>query len=233
LRAARLASLLGPPAAFALVLLAAGFLDAPATAGEMATITAAFVLFGSNVVFTPTVVGEGSALRLGTWELAAWSAFLSCAFAFFWCFNVELLERIPGLGPRVHAARANAAETVAFRPWLRRWATLGVVAFVISPLPGSGSMGGSLVARLIGLSRTRAFVAVSAASAVVSAGYAAFGSAIEAFCRAHHVSLPVRIAGAVVALVLLVLALRWLSIRHALPRRAAALAPVPQNPDTR
>ncbi len=192
----------------------------PRVAAELVIAATATVAIGTPVILGAAALGEGTIRYLSTWDLCAVVAYMTVAGAFFWSFNLDLLQHAPWIGPRLARARVAAVRTLAVRPWIRRWATFGVAFFVFLPLPGSGSLGGSIVGRLVGLSRIRCFLAVGIAGALVCLGYAWFGVEIDSWAKAHAVSVPVRIASVVASLVCVWLLLKWAG--HLTRRRPTA-----------
>ncbi len=88
------------------------------------------------------------------------------------------------------------------------------------PLWVTTTLHGSIVGRLVGLSRIRCFLAVGIAGALVCLGYAWFGVEIDSWAKAHAVSVPVRIASVVASLVCVWLLLKWAG--HLTRRRPTA-----------
>jgi hypothetical protein len=197
--------------------------------GAAAAVLGAFVAFlgvGSTIVFA-SAIADTSAAKLDATTLVALAAYFCVATTFFWAFNLELAERIPWFGPRVARIHDAAANALHRHAWIRRWATIGVALFVISPLPGSGTIGGSIVGRLAGLSRLATFLAVSIASLVVVAVYASFGGAVERLANGAGVSPAVRAGVAIGAFLAMALVLRLL-VRSG--TREAGAPPPPDRP---
>jgi hypothetical protein len=67
--------------------------------------------------------------------------------------------------------------------------------------PGSGSLGGTVVARLIGLSPLRSFLACATAGIAVAILYASMGEPLRRWLDRREIGTDLRIAGAVVTLV--------------------------------
>jgi hypothetical protein len=208
-RTARIASLSIPPLAVTALVVVVAALKGWAVA---MAILGAFVLYlgiGASIVFVPTLT-DTAATHFDTAALVGLACFYAVTTSFFWSYNLDLLERIPRLGPRFARIHDAAAATLHGHAWIRRWAMLGVALFVVSPLPASGSIGGSVVGRLVGLSRFVCFLAVAGASVFVVVVYAAFGGAVKALLEARGLPLPLRVALAVAALAAVVLVVRWL-----------------------
>jgi uncharacterized membrane protein len=77
-----------------------------------------------------------------------------------WVYNMDLLFRIPKLGPWFRRIRDRTRRMVARNPWLRRQAFLGVILVVMFPLTGTGAIAGSILGRLAGLRRGTNLIAI-------------------------------------------------------------------------
>jgi len=189
--------------------------------------TASLLGLGTTVIFGPAALGAKAVAHLSTWDLCWLVMYLTAATSFFYSFNLDLLYRLPWLGPRLRRSHDAARRTLHERPWIRRWATFGVGLFVLLPLPGSGSLGGSIVGRLIGLTRLRCFLTVTAAGVVVCLAYAWGGAGLAAWQTAHEIGIPVRLVSVAVALLAVWLLFKW--IAHS-TRVAPAVSPGPTPP---
>lgn len=74
------------------------------------------------------------------------------------------LFKLPFVGPRILALVEDGRFILASHPWMKRATFVGLVAFVMFPLAATGSVGGSIFGRLLGMSRKAAFVAVALGS---------------------------------------------------------------------
>jgi uncharacterized membrane protein len=206
--------LLGPPAAVVVIWWCLGLWTTRTIANEALAAGGIFLTFvGPSVIFGPAVVGTHVFEHLTTWDLVAVTAFFSLAAAFFYAFNLDLLERVPRLGPWLHRVRGTMREILAEKPWIRRWTLLGVGLFVVLPLPGSGTLGGSIMARIIGLSRTASCVVVGAGSLVVCLLYGWFGEQLRVFGDEHELPTWAKVAGALAFVGAMALLGRWLARR--------------------
>jgi uncharacterized membrane protein len=193
--------LLTPLAAVAVGYVLVFFLVSPRAANQALLAGATFLTFiGPSVIFTATEFDA-----LGTWPVAAVVACFSVLTAFFYTYNLDLIERLPKVGVWLRRVSINTRKTLSQRPWIRRWTTVGVGFFVLLPLPGSGTLGGSLMGRLVGLTPRATFGAVGIAGVLVAYVYAELGKQIE------HLPLWVRLCGAAVLFVILALLGRWLA----------------------
>ena len=228
----RLQWLLFPPlagaAALAIVWLAAGERVMYEVGGAgLASLLGA----GTTVIFGKAVIGDKAfEFSLGTWDLAFIVMFVNCASSFFYAYNVDLLQKLPKIGPALRHARRNATVMLKQRPWIRRWATVGVGLFVLTPLPGSGALGGAIVGRIIGVTRFATFVSVSMAGIAVSAGYALLAEELKQLLDTLESYFPawVRISIAVVAVIvmayLVTKLVKWLASMDPTPEQLAAAA---------
>jgi hypothetical protein len=188
----------------------------------LAAVGISFTLVGPTVIFTKAFLGPGVAAHADTFHVAAAVAYTSVLLAFVFSYNLDLFERIPRAGDWFRRVRLGMQEMLREHRWIRRLAVLGVGIFVLLPLPGSGSLGGSVVGRLLGLGPFRTFVATGTAGICVAALYGYSGKALEDALLG--VPLPLRVAGAVVMLVLLGFLVRFL---NSMARRTPAAEPPP------
>jgi hypothetical protein len=127
--------------------------------------------------------------------------FLNTAAAFLYAYNLDLLERVPTIGPYLKRARHNVGQTLVRNPWIRRMAEAGIVFFVLSPLPGSGQLGGCFIGRVIGLPKRTIFFVVTLAGVAVAAFYAMFAGYLAKVFDAMEIQTWMRVLLFIVALV--------------------------------
>ncbi len=152
-------------------------------------------IVGATVILGPAVVGQDYGFgHLTTWQLVGVTSFMTVVTAFFWTYNLDLLERIPRLGPVLRRSRMRMASSLSEHPWIRRLAVFGVGFFVLLPLPGSGTLGGSLVARILGLKRKVGFLAVSAGGLAVTVVYGKFGEAVAGLAESYELGMRGKVA---------------------------------------
>jgi uncharacterized membrane protein len=88
------------------------------------------------------------------WLVALALAFLDFAGGLFMAWNFPLVLRIPHIGPWVSRFVAAGRTFLDRRPWLERLYFVGLIAFVALPFDGSGSIVGSIVGRMLGMTKT-------------------------------------------------------------------------------
>lgn len=86
--------------------------------------------------------------------------------ALFVSVNLDVLHGLPRIGNGLRAMEQGGEVTLARHPWIRRTTWAGIVLFLSLPLPTTGPVGGTVIARLIGLGAVPSFGAVIAGNAL-------------------------------------------------------------------
>lgn len=162
-------------------------------------------------------VGLHTGAVLGPWGIALVAIAVDVVVALTLAVFLGFLLRFQWLARTLRAAHDRAEAVLVEYPGVRRLAFWGVVLFVFLPLPASGSIGGTFVAQIVGLSRTRGAIAVCLGGVIVSATFAGLATAMgpdaEHFLRNPWVSI------ASLALFALFLFATWKRIQKTLKRR--------------
>lgn len=148
-------------------LIAYRILEGPHTWLEFLAVSAT-VFFSKLAIFQGAIEGH----PWSPWSLAliAWEIdLLGTVLILLW---VERLELLPVVGPALRRAHVEAQEALRKYPGLRRMAVFGIALFVFAPLPGSGPLTGTLIGRIVGLSRTTGFLTTSIAAGLACVCYA-------------------------------------------------------------
>lgn len=175
-----------------------------ALAFTLATIPGKYVIFS----------GLSSAVPLGPWGLAALAVLVDLVIATSLAVFLGMLERWPFAARRLKGAHERAEAVLNEYPRLRRMAFVGTVIFVYLPLPASGSIGGTFVGQLVGLSRGATVLAVVLGGALVSATFAYLAATIGA--KAEAMAQQPWVVGAAIAAFLVFLWLAWRSVKQSL-----------------
>ncbi len=77
--------------------------------------------------------------------------------ALFFAFHVGYMYRLPRIGPKIAELSSDSEFILAHQPWMKRLTFLGLLAFIAFPLAATGSVGGAVFGRLLGLSRWAIF----------------------------------------------------------------------------
>jgi uncharacterized membrane protein len=201
-------SLLGPLIVSVVVLLVVYVVaGAEYTRRLLTMVAAALWFFGRFVILgghDPDVAQYAGGMSSG--ELFCMVLYLDVMVAFLLAFHVGYLFRLPIIGPRVGALVADARFILEAQRWMRRAAFVGVLLFVSFPLQATGSVGGSLFGRMLGMSRVATFFAIVIGS-VIGNGVMYLGSdLINAYFDKNH---PLVKYGGLVLIVLVIVLLNW------------------------
>jgi len=100
-----------------------------------------------------TIIPASIFLGIPWWLIAFTLAFLDFAGGLFMAWNFPLVLRIPYIGPWVGRFVVAGRTFLDRRPWLERLYFVGLIIFVSLPFAGSGSIVGSIVGRLLGMTK--------------------------------------------------------------------------------
>uniref|UniRef100_A0A7C4LMN5 Small multi-drug export protein n=1 Tax=Schlesneria paludicola TaxID=360056 RepID=A0A7C4LMN5_9PLAN len=144
------------------------------------------------------------------------------AVALFMAFHVGFLFKLPKIGPKIAELIVDGEMILSLQPWMKQLTFWGLVAFVAFPLSSTGSVGGAIFGRLLGLSRWATFCG-SVLGAVIGNAAMLYGSkVVKSYLPADNFF--VRWGGLVVILLIVALLERRYSAmkRQFLQDRAAA-----------
>jgi len=174
--ASRRALVIGPIAGFGLILLVTGLLVSPAAAGFVASLAAGTFVSGGKLVILAGAVEQAP---VGHWEVAALVVYIDIATACIVMGGIHILDRVPWVARRLDAAGRSGGRVLAHNPWMFRAAWAGLALFIAVPFNGTGALVGSVLGRLLGLSRL-SIVSATAFGSVVSATALALATGIWA-----------------------------------------------------
>ncbi len=128
---------------------------------------ATFFVFGRFVI----LVGQDSAalseapawfseLGLTPEQLFGMVTYMDVLIALFVTFHMGILFRLPWLGTKIAGLASDGKFIMEQQPWLRRLAFFALIGFVVFPTSTTGSIGGSIFGRLLGLGRFRTVLGV-------------------------------------------------------------------------
>ncbi|MDD1718494.1 MAG: small multi-drug export protein [Methanoregulaceae archaeon] len=136
------------------------------------------VLMGITVAYIlppagkETAIPVGIALGLPWWLPAIAISLVDCELGLFMVLNYDLIEKIPLFGRWIATLRVKAGEFVGKHPWFSRAAFSGIVILVMSPVLGSGGIRGSIIGRMLGLSKGAVLLAIAIGAFAGSFGIA-------------------------------------------------------------
>lgn len=199
-------TLLGPglvtAAVIALVLLTAG---PEFTRRLIATAVATFLFFGRFVILSGQ---EGQLLQvskhLTSEQLFLMVCWLDLMVAVMLAFHIGFLFKLPIIGRKIAALVADGQMILVHHPWMKRTTFVGLVVFVMFPLAATGSIGGSIFGRLLGMSRQATLLGIGCGT-LLGNGIMYFGSDfINAYFDKDH---PAVKYGGILAIVLVIVLL--------------------------
>lgn len=175
---------------------------------------AAMWLFGRLIILggsdpdVAQVTGSLSSL-----ELFAMVLYLDVAVAMVLTFHLGFLFKLPLIGRKLQALIVDSRFILSRHQWIRRATFLGLVAFVMFPLAATGSVGGSIFGRLLGLSRLSTFLGILTGSLLGNGIMLAASDLLSAHLDKNH---PLVKYGGLAAVLLIVLILesRYRRLRH-------------------
>ena len=124
---------------------------------------------GKLVALAPVVEGT---VPFSPVFIASLVALIDSCIALFIAINLPVLYQLPWVGNGLRSMEAKGHLTLSRHLWIRRMAMLGVAVFVALPIPGTGAIGGTIVARLVGFSPTRSFLMVFLGTVIGAYGIA-------------------------------------------------------------
>jgi uncharacterized membrane protein len=201
-------SLLAPPVVSAMAITSVFFSSGPEyTQRLLSMAVAALWFFGRFVILgghDPEVAEYSGDMTSG--ELFLMVCFMDVMVAFFLAFHIGYLFRLPIVGPRILGLVADARFILDAQHWVKRAAFFGVVAFVSFPLQATGSVGGTLFGRMLGMSRIATFLATVTGS-LFGNGLMYLGSdVINTFVDKNH---PLVKYGGIILVVVLISIMNW------------------------
>jgi len=172
----RRALVIGPIVGYGLILLTTGIFVSPAAAGFIASLGAGTFVGGGKLVILAGAVEQAP---VGHWELAALVVYIDIATSLVIMGGIHVLDRVPSVARRIAAAGATGGRVLEHNPWMLRAAWLGLALFIAVPFNGTGALVGSVLGRLMGLSRV-SIVSATAFGSGTSAAALALASGIWA-----------------------------------------------------
>ncbi|MEE2639642.1 MAG: small multi-drug export protein [Planctomycetota bacterium] len=115
------------------------------------------ILFGGD---DPITFTENITFQMSSESLFVMVTTMDFLTAFFVAFHMDVLFRLPIAGPKLAEMVSDGRFILKHQPWIRNIAFAGLVLFVIFPSSTTGSIGGSIFGRLLGMKRVRVVVAI-------------------------------------------------------------------------
>ena len=146
-----LGTLIGPFVATVILFGVVYIVGGPAYAGKLLFAAAcSFAFLGRFSIITPF---NG----LSPTDLFWMVTYQDAMVALFFAFHVGFMFRLPWIGPKIASLSSDSEFILAHQPWMKRMTFLGLLVFIAFPLAATGSAGGAIFGRLLGLSRWAIF----------------------------------------------------------------------------
>lgn len=169
-----LATLVGPFVLTVAILFLLGLFHGWGYVGKLLT-TAVVTFFGAGRFVI--LGGNTRAVPFSSEFLFAMVTYMDLMVAILLSFHIGFMFKAPLIGPKVSELVADGRFILQRNPWMRRMTFLGLVAFVVFPLAATGSVGGSIFGRLLGMSRLPTFIGIAIGS-ILGNGIMYFGSTL-------------------------------------------------------
>ncbi|MCR9198032.1 MAG: small multi-drug export protein [Planctomycetaceae bacterium] len=178
----------------------------------------AWILGGALLVrrMTVTVLASAIAGRFIIWtgssqpahfssaQLAMLVLVLDLVWAVVVTWHAGVLFRTPWLGRHLQAIAQDGRRLLLRNRWMKRGTLLVVLCFVMLPVSSTGSIGGSLLARLLGLRRGTTFLVVLAGSVAGVTSMLLFARTLAPWFEQHGLVVQYGVVGLLILLGLLV-----------------------------
>ena len=174
-----------------------------------------FFIFGRFIILTGMETADGVAaaaegakavlykVTMKPAELFGLVTYMDFMVALFVTFHMGIVFRLPYVGEKIAALVWDGKFIMDSQPWIKRMAFLGLVLFVMFPTSTTGSIGGSIFGRLLGMGRMFTLAGVLLGSLLGNALMYVFAKQINEILPPD--SMWIKILGVVILLVLVVL----------------------------
>jgi uncharacterized membrane protein len=102
--------------------------------------------------------------KVSSVELFLLVMYLDLVVAAFLAFHLGFIFKVPYVGPKIADLMGDTQTLLNEQPWVKRASVFALILFVIFPTSTTGSVGGSIFGRLMGLSRMTTFGAIALGS---------------------------------------------------------------------
>lgn len=151
----------------------------------LAAAATAFFAFGRFIILLganePNEESWGFLKYLDAQNLFMMLTYMDVIVAMFVAFHMGIVFRLPWVGPKIRDIVSDGHFILQKQPWIRRAAFVGLVGFVIFPTSTTGSVGGSIFGRLLGMHRWRVVLAILVGSLLGNGLMLAFSKQISQY----------------------------------------------------
>jgi hypothetical protein len=172
-------------------------------------VKALITFFGAGrfIILAGGDAGNDAALSSMTrGQLFAMVTYMDLLVAALLVAHAGFIFRIPKFGPAMAALQEDGEFILNLHPWMRRMAFLGLVLFVMFPLAATGSLGGAIFGRLLGMSRLATFAAIVTGSVLGNGIMWLFAGVLSKYLNKDH---PGLLIGGITVILALMLFMNW------------------------
>ncbi len=108
-----------------------------------------------------SVIPLGIAAGLPWWLVATSMAFMDFDAGLFMAWNFDIALKVPLLGKWIEKFMKGGRRFFEQRPYIEKLSFVGIMLFVMFPLQGSGGIGGSIVGRMLGMTKQKVLAAIT------------------------------------------------------------------------
>ena len=105
--------------------------------------------------------------------------FMDVMVAMLLSCHLGFMFKLPVMGAKMRELVVDGKYILSKQPWMQKLTYVGIVAFVMFPLAATGSVGGSIFGRLLGLSRLSTFMCVLVGSVMGCGSMYLLGDALK------------------------------------------------------
>lgn len=169
-----------------------------------------FLFFGRFTIIT------GGSLGLPGSHLFWMVNYQDVMVALFFAFHVGYMYQLPWVGPKIAELSVDSEFILEHQPWMKRLTFLGLLTFIAFPLAATGSVGGAIFGRLLGLSRWAIFWGSTLGAIIGNAGMLFLSKSIEKMFPQLHEDPIMKWGGIpIVLLMILILERRYRAMKKA------------------
>jgi hypothetical protein len=216
-----LASLVAPFAVTLCVLSAIGLYGGWGLAGMLVRETLiAFFAAGRFIILAGGDAGNDATLSgLTRGQLFLMVTYMDLLVASLLVVHAGVIFRIPRIGPQLAALQEDGEFILSMHPWMRRMTFIGLILFIVFPLAATGSVGGAILGRLLGMTRIATFTAIMTGSLIGNGMMWLFAGVISRYVNKDD---PLLLVGgiAVVAGIIVFLNARYRKMKGAATRQS-------------
>jgi Putative small multi-drug export protein len=175
-----------------------------------------FFALGRFVILSGGDAGNDATLSsLTRSQLFLMVSYMDLLVAALLVLHAGVIFRIPRIGPKLAELQDDGHFILSLHPWMRRMTFVGLVAFIVFPLAATGSVGGAILGRLLGMTRAATFTAILIGSIIGNGIMWLFAGVISRHLNKDD---PLLLAGGIIVLAAAVL---FLNARYRKMKRAA------------